>query len=102
MRILAQLAGLALLVALAAPAQAGDWRKPLADDFDSIGFAPAGGLFYKKNYEQSAGTVEFETSDVFAGAGALKLSVRPICPRREKALQRTRRSLAENSQSRAL
>ncbi|WP_102224835.1 polysaccharide lyase [Acidimangrovimonas sediminis] len=74
--------GLAVSVTLGAagPARA-DWRKPLADDFEGTTFAPGGGLFFKKNFEQSAGKVTFEKGPgAFSGKGYLKLSVRHICP----------------------
>lgn len=56
------------------------WRQRLADDFELGGFAHESGLYYKNNFEQSAGTVEFQSQDVRDGKGALKLSLRPICP----------------------
>jgi hypothetical protein len=52
----------------------------LADDFELGDFAPEGGLYYKDNFEQSAGTVAFQSGDVRNGEAALKLSIVPICP----------------------
>lgn len=52
----------------------------LMDGFDGSDFSPDGGLYYRKNFEQSAGTVEFQSNVKRDGAGALKLSVRPLCP----------------------
>ncbi len=52
----------------------------LVDGFDGSGFSEAGGLYYKDNFEQSAGTVEFQRGVARNGGGALKLSVKPICP----------------------
>jgi hypothetical protein len=52
----------------------------LADDFELGDFAPGGGLYYKDNFEQTAGTVTFQSDDVRNGEGALKLSIMPICP----------------------
>jgi hypothetical protein len=52
----------------------------LADDFEVGDFAPEGGLYYKDNFEQSAGTVTFQSDDVRNGEGALKLTIKPICP----------------------
>lgn len=52
----------------------------LVDGFDGGDFSPAGGLYYKKSFEQSAGTVEFQSGVTHNGAGAVKLSVKPICP----------------------
>lgn len=51
----------------------------LADDFELGHFAPGGGLYYKDNFEQSAGTVTFQSDDVRNGKGALKLTIEPIC-----------------------
>jgi hypothetical protein len=51
----------------------------LADGFDSGDFAKEGGLYYKDNAEQKAGVVEFQKDVVRSGAGALKLSVKPLC-----------------------
>jgi hypothetical protein len=52
----------------------------LADDFELDDFAPDGGLYYKDNFEQSAGTVTFQSDDVRHGKGALQLTLVPICP----------------------
>lgn len=52
---------------------------PLFDGFEGSDFSEAGGLYYKKNAEQEAGTVEFQRDVVFSGQGALKLSLRPNC-----------------------
>ncbi|MGB7269761.1 MAG: polysaccharide lyase [Albidovulum sp.] len=60
-----------------APAQ--EWRQDLADEFDGTDFSAEGGLYYKENFEQSAGTVEFQNEVKFSGTGAVKLSVKPIC-----------------------
>lgn len=51
----------------------------LADGFDGADFAAGGGLYYRENFEQSAGSVVFQSQIVRAGSGALELSVRPIC-----------------------
>jgi hypothetical protein len=56
------------------------WWQPLYDSFDGPDFSPSGGLYYRDNYEQSAGTVELQSAVKLSGAGALKLSVRPIKP----------------------
>lgn len=52
---------------------------PLFDGFEGQDFAPAGGLYYKHNREQSAGTVVFQSQLVRSGQQALDLSVRPLC-----------------------
>ena len=50
----------------------------LVDGFDGEGFSPAGGLYYKQTFEQSAGSVEFQRDVSLDGRGALKLSVKPL------------------------
>lgn len=57
----------------------------LSDGFDGSGFAPEGGLYYKENFEQGAGKVEFQSEVVRSGAGALKLSVAPLCAPNDSA-----------------
>ena len=52
----------------------------LHDGFDGPDFSPAGGLYYRENFEQSAGKVEFQKAVKLHGDGALKLSVKPLCP----------------------
>jgi hypothetical protein len=52
---------------------------PLFDGFDGPGFSPGGGLYYKENYEQSAGIVEFQNAVTHNGGGALKLTIEPLC-----------------------
>ncbi len=79
MRSLTSLA-LAAAALSASAAAAGGGSKVLRDGFDGPGFSPEGGLYYRENFEQSAGTVEFQSAVVRTGAGALKLSVRPLCP----------------------
>jgi hypothetical protein len=70
-----------LIVVIGGPVFAEEpWRAPLIDGFEASDFAPEGGLYYKNNFEQSAGTVEFQGGTVRTGKGALKLSVKPICP----------------------
>jgi hypothetical protein len=54
------------------------WRQPLSDDFDGPDFSPLGGLYYRDNFEQSAGSLEFQHEVKLTGSGALKLSVRPL------------------------
>lgn len=77
MRIL----GVAVAFVLTSGCAANDaWRAPLADGFEASGFAATGGLYYKDNFEQSAGTVEFQGDVARTGKGALRLSVKPICP----------------------
>lgn len=60
----------------------------LADDFELGDFAPGGGLYYKDNFEQTAGTVTFQGDDVRNGTGALKLTIEPICPDRDGCSER--------------
>lgn len=51
----------------------------LVEGFDGGKFTAQGGLYYKDNDEQKAGIVEFQKGVVRTGAGALKLSVKPLC-----------------------
>jgi hypothetical protein len=55
----------------------------LRDSLEGPHFTEAGGLYYKENYEQSAGTFEFQQGVGRNGKGALKLTIRPLCPTRE-------------------
>ncbi|MFV2054245.1 polysaccharide lyase [Aliiroseovarius sp. YM-037] len=52
---------------------------PLFDGFEDSDFTEAGGLYYRNNEEQTAGTVDFQQSEVRSGEGALRLSVRSNC-----------------------
>lgn len=52
----------------------------LVEGFDGDGFSAEGGLYYKKNYEQSAGSYEFQNAVARNGGGALKLTIKPLCP----------------------
>ena len=81
MRSAGCLVAVCLILAAPFPAMAEEeaWRQRLADDFELGDFAPEGGLYYKNNFEQSAGTVEFQSGDVRDGNGALTLSLRPNC-----------------------
>lgn len=69
------------LAAGVASAPAQEWKKNLVDGFDGSDFADEGGLYYRDNFEQTAGVVEFQQSEKRTGAGALKLGVKPICPK---------------------
>ena len=60
----------------------------LADDFELGDFAPDGGLYYKDNFEQSAGTVTFQSDDVRNGAAALQLTIEPMCPQNRGCSER--------------
>ncbi len=75
-----RMASLAAAFCLAVPAEAGGVSQVLVDGFDGPGFSESGGLYYKENFEQSAGIVEFQKEVVRNGGGALKLSVKPLCP----------------------
>ncbi|WP_246272751.1 polysaccharide lyase [Phyllobacterium pellucidum] len=66
------------------PAAADPASDFLHDGFDGADFAPSGGLYYRKNFEQRAGTAEFQSEVKLTGSGALKLSVRPFCPASRK------------------
>ena len=67
-------------IAMAGGAMAQPWETKLSDGFEGQNFAPEGGLYYRENFEQSAGTVEFQNQVTHTGKGALKLSVVPTCP----------------------
>ena len=56
------------------------WKQPLYDGFDGPDFSPDGGLYYRDNFEQSAGACAFQSDVKLSGTGALKLSVKPITP----------------------
>jgi hypothetical protein len=68
--------------ALAWPAVgvAGDGAAVLSDGFEGTDFSKQGGLYYKDNDEQKAGTYEFQKDVRLSGEGALKLTIRPLCP----------------------
>jgi hypothetical protein len=51
----------------------------LRDGFEGADFAPEGGLYYRRNAEQAAGTATFQSDVVRRGGGALKLSVVSRC-----------------------
>jgi hypothetical protein len=55
----------------------------LRDDFDGPDFAAGGGLYYKQNAEQAAGTYVFDKAAGRTGGG-LRLSVRSLCPVEDK------------------
>lgn len=74
------MAGLAAALCVSGSAGAQDGTQVLRDGFDGPDFTEGGGLYYRDNFEQSAGHVEFQQDVKRNGAGALKLSVRPICP----------------------
>lgn len=61
------------------PATAGANSPVIVDEFELGKFDPAGKLYYKKNREQSAGIVEFQSHDVRFGKGSLSLSVQQFC-----------------------
>lgn len=71
--------GLAAAALLSGAALAETSSTKLSDSFDGADFSPEGGLYYRENYEQGAGTVEFQKEVKFHGEGALKLSVNPLC-----------------------
>ena len=75
-----RLAGLAVACLISGAAFAQSSSDLLRDDFDGSDFAADGGLYYRDSFEQSAGSVEFQKQVKLHGAGALKLSVKPICP----------------------
>lgn len=72
-------AGLAVAICTSGQASAEPAAQVLRDGFDGPAFAESGGLYYRENYEQSAGIVEFQKDVVRSGGGALKLAVKPLC-----------------------
>jgi hypothetical protein len=70
---------LAATLCLAAPVAAESGSVVLHDSLDGPDFAESGGLYYRENYEQSAGKVEFQSEVKRSGQGALKLSIKPLC-----------------------
>lgn len=80
MRQPAQTAATIALTALMTTAAAADPAATvLRDGFEGADFAPEGGLYYRMNAEQSAGTATFQSDVVKTGSGALKLSVVSMC-----------------------
>lgn len=80
MKALALWATAVAMLCLCAGAKAETADRVLVDGFDGQDFSESGGLYYRENFEQSAGSVEFQSKVTRTGGGALKLSVRPICP----------------------
>lgn len=69
-----------ILLGAALPAAAQDASaQKLYDGFDGADFSATGGLYYRNNAEQKAGTATFQSEVKRKGAGALELSVRPLC-----------------------
>ncbi len=69
----------ALLLSPVAATAADAFHTRLSDGFEGTDFAPEGGLYYKKNDEQAAGTFSFQSEEKFEGKQSLKLSVRENC-----------------------
>lgn len=73
-----------LIAASVTGAQSSDEEPPLertlVDGFEGKDFSPEGGLYYRNNFEQGAGTFEFQSAVRRTGSGGLKLSVVPHCP----------------------
>ena len=59
--------------------QAGTASVSLFDGFEGSDFAESGGLYYRNNDEQEAGSLEFQKNVVRTGNGALRLAVRSNC-----------------------
>ncbi len=83
-RVVLSLAALLFISIPAAAVAMESWNTPRGDDFEGTDFSPSGGLYYRRNFEQSAGTVEFQSDVTFKGNKALKLSVKPLCPQTKK------------------
>ncbi len=87
-RAAAALTIVAALLAGDAAAEDGPWAGAatqdgsalrLDDGFEDGAFAGGGGLYYKMNREQSAGTATFQSDVVRSGRSALELTVHPMC-----------------------
>lgn len=70
----------ATMLCLCGAAMAEPATRMLVDGFEGQDFSEVGGLYYRENFEQSAGRIEFQSKVTRTGRGALKLSVRSICP----------------------
>jgi hypothetical protein len=70
-----------LAAAVAAPARPQDdpARLLMRDGFEEAGFSSAGGLFYKDNPEQRAGSIRFTKGHAFTGEGSITLGVVASC-----------------------
>lgn len=79
MRLPLGIAGLAAGLALAGTQSLASPVQALYDGFEGTDFSPTGGLYYKDNDEQRAGTVEFQSQVTYRGKGAVKLSVKAHC-----------------------
>ena len=75
----ARLAAAASMLSIVSAPVLGQGQNVLRDDFDGPAFSDSGQLFYKKNAEQAAGTIRFQSQVVRAGSGALELSVHATC-----------------------
>jgi hypothetical protein len=71
------------------------WSKPLYDGFEDTAFSASGGLYFKNNPEQNAGTVEFQNGIAFRGKGAVKLCVRAVSNWQEQGLTSQRAEIWE-------
>jgi Polysaccharide lyase len=78
-RLPLSIAGLAVSLTLLGTPSFASSLDPLYEDFEGSDFTPAGGLYYKRNKEQSAGTLVFQSEVTYRGKGALKLTVKPFC-----------------------
>ncbi len=56
----------------------------LRDGFDGADFAESGGLYYRDNAEQRAGSVTFQSDEKRSGARALRLAVVSLCEPEQK------------------
>jgi hypothetical protein len=79
MRHVFAIAALAMTLLAGAPAMADPAAPKLVDGLDGPDFSEQGGLYYRENAEQQAGSVTFQSAVKRTGEGALKLSVKPKC-----------------------
>lgn len=83
MRLLLGIAGLAATLALGVQSLASPVLA-LYDGFEGTDFSAMGGLYYKDNQEQRAGTVAFQSQVTYRGKGAVRLSVKAHCAKDDK------------------
>jgi hypothetical protein len=68
--------GLAAAICMCCQSGASANSDVLIDGFDGPDFSEDGGLYYKENFEQSAGRVEFQSAVTRNGGGALAAAIR--------------------------
>ena len=75
--------------------------EPLHDSFDGPDFSPEGGLYYRDNFEQSAGTCAFQKDVKLSGTGAAETQRQADRACRRFQSQRTGGGLGKDRPARA-